>query len=99
MSNEERIQQLEQHMLMVVESLTALSEANGASLDGLLALLPTLGPAGLLEMKEGKMPFMEALKNQHHQLHELNKVVAKLIRAYGIEGAEARLSPQPEADS
>lgn len=77
-------------------ALADLSEANGSSLDALLALLPTLGPAGLLEQKEdGKYPFMEAVKAQHRALHDFNYRLSLLLSALDMDEITAKLSPQP----
>lgn len=90
------VTEIKTQMRMVTQSLVSVSEANGCALDALLALLPTLGPAGLLEKKGDAMPFMAALKAQHAQLHSLNKTIASLIESCGIDGLEQRLSPKPD---
>ncbi|MFV1944220.1 hypothetical protein VPH49_25885 [Pseudomonas luteola] len=95
MDNDERIASLENNMKLVAEALIAVSEANGCALDGLLALWPSLSSAGLLEKEQdGKVPFVEALKAQHRELHNLNKLIAVLLKEYGLEG-ESKLSPSP----
>lgn len=98
MDVEEKVEKLQGSMKLVIEALMAVSESNGCAMDGLLALLPTLGVAGLIEKKEdGTVPFMEALKAQHRQLHNLNTVIATLIKDYQLDGWEEKLSPAPGA--
>lgn len=91
--------EIDQHTVLqeIARALMEASEANGCSLDAHLALLETLGPAGLLEKKEdGTFPYLEALKAQHSALHDLNYRIYKLLRSLGIDGAASRLNPQPE---
>lgn len=99
MSPEEKLSELHGHMKTIVESLLAVSEANGCSLDAFLAIIPALGANGLIEKKpDGTSPLMDALKGQHAQLYALNTSIAKLIRAFDMDGMESRLSPKPEGD-
>lgn len=64
--------------------LASLSEANGCALDALLALLTPLASRGLLYQEEAR-PFMEAVKRQHKELHELNAVIDRLAKGTRIE--------------
>lgn len=90
--------EIREQLKEITRVLALQSEANGCAMDALLALLPTLGPSGLLEKKEdGSIPFLEALKAQHAQLHTMNSLIAQLIKRNGMENESIVLTPAPEA--
>lgn len=90
------VDELKRQVRTITQSLVSVSEANGCALDALLALLPALGPSGLLpKNEEGKSPFMEALKAQHAQLYSLNENIVKLMDEVGLDSSSVPLSPSP----
>ncbi|GEM_PF-6891423 len=89
--------ELKDQMRMVTEALISVSEANGCALDALLALMPALGPHGLLAANDqGVSTFMEALKAQHSQLHQLNTRIMAMVEATGIDPSAVVLTPAPD---
>jgi len=97
MDVEEKVLALQASMKLIIQALMAVSEANGCAMDGMLALTPSLATAGLIEKDtENGALFIDALKAQHTQLHNLNVVIAQLIQDYKLEGLEEKLSPSPQ---
>lgn len=95
-SLQKELDRVQYQLRVVTESLVSVSEANGCSLDAMLALLPSLQAHGLLlKGEDGKSPFMEALKAQHAQLYYLNQNIVKLMDEVGLDSSSVPLSPSP----
>jgi hypothetical protein len=100
MDVEEKVLALQASMKLITQALIAASEANGCSMDCVLALMPALATAGLIDKDtEGGALFIKALKAQHTQLHNLNTIIAQLIQDYELDGLEDKLSPSPRPQS